>query len=92
MLGKKKNTKTKFSKVNMQKSILSLYTSNEQLVTEKSAICNKNILIYKKYLGIKDKKIQYLYTEHIKSWWEKLKKTQINKEINLILESEKSVF
>lgn len=31
----KKNTKTKFSKVNIQKSVLSLYTSNEQLVTEK---------------------------------------------------------
>lgn len=31
----KKKIKPKLSKVNMQKSILSLYTSNEQLVTEK---------------------------------------------------------
>ena len=49
----------------MQKSILSLYTSNEQLVTEKSAIFNKNILIYKKYLGIKDKKKSNTYTQNI---------------------------
>ena len=46
----------------------------------------------KKYLGINDQKIPSTYTlKTTKHYWEKLKKKQINGEINHILGSEMSI-